>query len=190
MIKFEFENLTIEIYNDPTFSLHSTSNSHTYFKYYLGSGALDYPVSQYGIKILNDGTEINTCIIIGSGGATGINKSSALLDIDKVVICCCNTVFCLSVPSLELLWQTEADIATCFEIYKLDNDYIVHGELDISRIDGCGNIKWQFGGMDIWVSLGDKSAFTIASDCIQLFDFCNNEYRIDFNGKLLWSSVK
>jgi hypothetical protein len=113
-----------------------------------------------------------------------------LLDGNKLLICCCNTIFCLSVSDLELLWQTQADTITCFKIFKFESDYIVHGDLVISRIDNYGSIKWEFGGRDIWVSMGDKSEFTISSDFIQLFDFYDNEYIIDFNGELLWSSVK
>ena len=101
MIKLKFGNLEIEIYDDPTFSFLSTDNSHNYSRHYLVSGALDFPVSQHGIRILNNDIEINNCIIIGSGGATGINNNSALLDTDKILICCCDTLFCLSVPDLD-----------------------------------------------------------------------------------------
>lgn len=185
MVKLKFEDLTIEIYDDPVFLPGSTDNSRNYLKHYFGDGALEHPAARHGIKILDNDIEINNCIVIGSGGVTGVIEHSVLLDGDKILVCCCNTLFCLSVPGLELCWQTKADWATCFEVFKLDNDYLVHGELQISRIDSSGKIKWQFQGQDIWVCLGNKNPFNITPDFIQLFDFCNKEYKIDFNGELL-----
>jgi hypothetical protein len=73
MIKFEFDNLIIEIYDDPTFSFNSTDHSHVYSRHYSSGQALEFPVSKHGIRILNDGVEINSCIVIGSGGATGVH---------------------------------------------------------------------------------------------------------------------
>jgi len=51
-----------------------------------------------------------------------------------------------------LQWKTKADVATCFEIFKYRSDYIVHGEMAISRLSADGDIIWQQSGADIFVS--------------------------------------
>ena len=43
------------------------------------------------------------------------------------------------------MWRTQADQATCFEIYKYEDSYIIHGEFEISRLDKDGKIIWQQG---------------------------------------------
>ena len=190
MIPFQFKNLTIEVFDDSTYSYGSTDNKFYYLKYYFGDGGQKYPVSRHGIKIFDNHNEINSCIIIGSAGATGIHKNSALIDNDKLILCCCDTLFCLTLPELNLQWQTKVDNATCFQVFKLENEYLVHGELEISRVDNDGKIKWQFGGADIFVTIEGQDEFEFNSDHIMMTDFCKTKYKIDFNGKLINSTNK
>jgi len=90
-------------------------------------------------------------------------------------------------PDLNLLWQTHADTATCLQVFKFENDYLVHGELEISRIDKNGNIKWQFSGADIFVSFEGAEEFILNPDHILLKDFSGRQYKIDFDGQELRS---
>ncbi|MGN6195819.1 MAG: hypothetical protein ACTHOB_12835 [Ginsengibacter sp.] len=139
---------------------------------------------------MQDDQVINNCIIIASGGATGVLQNSSLLDNERLLICCCDTVFCLTLPDLDLKWKTQADQATCFEIFKQQDDYIVHGELQVTKLDKDGSKKWEFGGADIFVSIDEEEPFIIESDGILLTDFYKTKYKIDFNGKLLWDTHK
>ena len=41
---------------------------------------------------------------------------------------------------------------TCFGIHFLDEDYVIHGELEITRLDKDGKIVWQYIGRDIWTT--------------------------------------
>jgi hypothetical protein len=58
-----------------------------------------------------------------------------IIEDKRLLICCSDSIFCLSIPDLTLLWRTRADEATCFEILKYQDSYIVHGELEILRLD-------------------------------------------------------
>ena len=185
MNQHKYNDLTIEVYDEPTYKLGSADNNFNYSKYYLGDYAEKYPTSKHGVKLFRDNEIIDSCIIIGSGGATGVYQNSSLIDNNQLVICCCDTIFSLSLPDLGLNWKTQADQATCFQIFKLQNDFLVHGELLISRIDKDGEIKWQFGGNDIFVSIEGEEEFKLAEDHIVLADFAKTKYKIDFNGKLL-----
>jgi hypothetical protein len=102
-----------------------------------------------------------------------------------LVICCSNTVFKLTIPDLNLEWKTVADSATCFGIHFLDKDYIVHGELDITRLDKDGKIVWQNGGRDIWITAEGIDDFAVYDDYILATDWGYNRYKFDFDGKLL-----
>lgn len=190
MNRYQYKNLTIEVTDEPTYKFGSTDNNFNYSKHYFGDGATEYPTSKHGIKIYQDDQIIESCIIIGSGGTTGVHQNSSLLDKDRLIICCCDTIFCLTLADLELKWKTQADQATCFQIFKQQDDYIIHGELQVAKLDKDGKIKWEFGGADIFVSIDNEEEFKIENDGILLTDFTKTKYKIDFDGKLIWDTYK
>lgn len=178
MNRHPYKNLIIEVLEDPTYNSDSADNRFSYLKCYYAEGAIGYPTSKYGLRIFQDDKEINSCVLIGAGGATEVHNDLYLIDNNQIVICCCDTVFCLTLPFLELKWKRKADLVTCFGIYKLEDDYIVHGEIEISRLSNVGDIKWQFSGRDIFVSLDGDEAFTLHKDHIALIDFSNQRYEL------------
>ncbi len=185
---YQYKNLTIEISDEPNYRFDSNDNNFCYSKHYFADGANKYPTSKHGIKIYRKDQIIDSCIVIGSGGSIGIYENSALLDTDQLLICCSNTIFCLTLPDLELKWRTKADQATCFQIFKYKDDYLIHGELQVSKLDSNGKIKWEFSGADVFVSRDNEEEFRIENDAILLTDFVGTKYMIDFNGKLITSS--
>lgn len=190
MNRHQYKNLTIQVLDEPTYKYGSVDNNFNYSKTYFGDNAEQYPTSKHGIKIYQGDHVIASCIIIGSGGATGIHQNSSIADNDQLVVCCCDTVFSLALPDLALKWKTQADLATCFQIIKHQGDYIVLGELQVTKLDKDGNKKWEFGGADIFVSIDHDEEFKIESDGILLTDFAKTKYKINFDGKLLWSTHK
>ncbi len=190
MNRHQYKNLTIEVIDEPTYKFGSTDNNFNFSKHYFGDGATEYLSSKHGIKIYQDGQIIESCIIIGSGGATAVHQNSSLLDKDQLIICCSDTIFCLTLPDLELKWKTQTDQATCFQIFKKQDDYIIHGELQVVKLDKDGKIKWEFGGADIFVSIDNEEEFKIENDGILLTDFAKTKYKIDFEGKLIWDTYK
>ena len=152
MNSYQYKHLTVEVIDEPAYKFGSSDNTFSYTKHYFGDSATEFPTSKHGVKIAQDNKIINSCIVIGSGGATGVHQNSSLIDNDKLLLCCCDTIFCLTLPDLHLKWKTKADTATCFQIFQLRDDYIVHGELQVTRLDRDGNKKWTFGGADIFVA--------------------------------------
>ncbi len=190
MNQYPYRNLTIEVLDEPAYTFGSTDNNFNYTKHYFGVGGEECPVSKHGIKIFQDNDLIDNCIVIACGGATGVHRNASLINDEQLLICCCNTVFCLMLPNLNLQWKTQADQATCFQIFKQQDDYIVHGELQVTRLDKHGNKKWEFGGADIFVSADSEEEFKLEGDGILFTDFAKTKYKIDFDGKLLWVSYK
>lgn len=190
MNKYQYKNFAIEVLDEQTYKFGSSDNNFSYTKHYFGVDATEYPTSKHGIKIYQGDQIIDNCIVIGSGGATGIHANSSLIDNDLLLLCCCNTIFCLTLCDLELKWKTQADQITCFQIFKNQDDYIIHGELQIAKLDKNGNIKWEFGGADIFVSIDGEEEFKIENDGILLTDFAKTKYKIDFDGKLIWDTYK
>lgn len=70
-----------------------------------------------------------------------------------------------------------------FAIYKIEKGYIIYGEIEIIMLDFDFNEKWSFSGKDIFVSVSGKTPFELRENSIHLWDFEDNEYEIDFEGK-------
>jgi len=174
----------IDIYNDQTFKLDSADNVNEYDFIYFDKSEYQFP-SVFGIKIFQGDTQLKSAIIGSIGGATGIHDMSAIVEDDRILICCSNTIFCLSIPELNLLWRTQADQGTCFEIYKYQDGYIIHGELEISRLDKDGKILWQRSGADIFTTQDGKDDFRIMENYILATDWENRKFKFDFNGNIL-----
>ena len=184
-MKLKYKNFEIEVLDDPNYTLNSADNLRQYEKVHFdGQHHEDYfyPTSKHAVIIKKVKNEVSNAIICEVGGATGISKKSFIVEDDKIWILICNKIYCLKIPSLELHWQKEIDAFTNFSIYKLEKDFIIHGELEIFRITKEGDIIWRFGGRDIWVTIEGTNEITIETNTIRLFDFQSNEYVLDFDG--------
>ncbi len=93
--------------------------------------------------------------------------------------------FCsLSISDLRLNWVTKCNnTVVCFEIFKVNNDYIIHGELSILKISSSGKIEWEFFGRDIFTTIDGIDDFYIEDNLIVAKDWGNNVYKLDSDGK-------
>lgn len=174
----------IDIFRDEDFIRGASDNLHKYDIEHFDESKYEFP-TMIGIKVFEDNSLIKNAIIGSIGGATGIHEGSAIVEDDRVLICCCDSIFCLSIPDLTLVWRTQADQATCFEIRKYQDDYIIHGELEISRLDKNGKILWQQSGADIFVTLYGSQGFEMTDQYIIVSDFENRIYKFDYDGNNL-----
>ncbi|QOG03947.1 hypothetical protein [Flavobacterium sp. MDT1-60] len=187
-MKQQYKSFEIEVRDEPNYIFNSVKNLRQYNKFFFHE---DYyqenfnTTSKHAIIIKEFETEISNAIIGEIGGATGVYDNSFIIENDKIWICVCNKIYCLEIPSLELIWQKEFDHFTNLSIYKLEKDFVLHGELEILRITREGEIVWRFGGRDIWINPEGKTEFNIEDNVIRLFDFESNEYVLDFDGNLI-----
>jgi hypothetical protein len=181
MIQFTFEPYNIDVYDIPTFPRSSSNSLNDYNNIYFDGCEYKW-TSIHGIKIFQDNKLFKSAAIAAAGGGTVIHKNSALIDNNRLLVCCSDSVFCLSIPDLGLLWRTQADPATCFEILKYKESYIIHGEMEISRIDINGKILWQQSGADIFVTPDGKGGLKFSEGFISVKDWGNRVYKYDYDG--------
>ncbi|MBO9202791.1 MULTISPECIES: hypothetical protein [Niastella] len=181
----QYKHLTIEVFDDSSFT--QTSDSPTsYDKIYQSEKGKEFvPVSQHAIIVYSDHVKTTSAILLATAGATSVTPDSVLLDNDNLIARCCNTVFCLALPDLNLNWMIEADWATCFSIHNYQDSYITHGETSIARIDRKGDLLWSYSGADIFVCLEEGTSFEMHDNYIELTDFNGRKYKIDFNGETI-----
>lgn len=143
------------------------------------------PSSKHGIRITEDGVEKCSALLLESGGATRISKNSFLIKNDLIYICCSCQIYSLNLADLTSNWRNQYDVATCFGIYEFDEDFIIHGEIQVSRINKNGEIKWSFSARDIFVNPDVKTEFKIVDNRIELIDWEGCKYVLNADGKIL-----
>jgi hypothetical protein len=181
---FETGKYKIELQVDELYSDSSTDNLNQYQKIYFTESEYILP-TKIGIKVFQNEELIKSAIIGSIGGGTGIHNNSQIIDNDEITICCSDSIFCLSIPNLDLKWKTQADQITCFELFKKDDSYIVHGEMEITKLDSNGQIVWQQSGADIFTTEKGIDDFEITDSYIRATDWENRTYKFDFNGKVI-----
>lgn len=178
---FEIGKYLVELLIDTDYNQDLNDNVNKYSKIYLSKS--DFQLStKIGIKIFENETEINNAIIGAEGGATGLHKTSQIIESNRILICCSNSVFCLEFPTLDLNWKTEVDEITAFEIIKIEDGYIIHGEMEITRIDDSGKIIWQNSGADIFSTQNSDSNFEVHENLISVTDWNNRIYKWNLDG--------
>lgn len=178
------EKQIIKFYDETDYRFSSVDNIKTYNKTFI-SGEKSALTSLIGIEVFEDKELKSSCIIGSEGGGTGITGNTTLISFGGLVVCCSNTVFKLTIPDLNLEWKTISDSATCFGIHYLDKDYVVHGELEITKLDKDGKIVWQQSGRNIWTTKEGNEDFAVYDNHILARDWDYSIYKFDFNGKLL-----
>lgn len=86
-----------------------------------------------------------------------------------------------------LLFKKFECMGTTCGIYAIKDGFIVWGEIEIIRLDSSFDRVWAFSGKDIFVSQTSTIPFSISENRIKLYDWENNYYELDFDGKRILS---
>ncbi len=178
MLNYKFSSLNLTIYEDDSFTSHSSDNIRSYDHDYIGQ---DKSVNQVGVLVSENDVVIKSAIIGSDGGKTSVSKDNIILSGDLLFIAAGDTIFKLKIPDLKLVYGIRVDEASIFGIHQMDQDIIVHGELQITRLTNEGSILWQKSGMDIFTQV-DGTFFKIENNEIHVRDWEENLYIFDKNG--------
>ena len=181
MVTLSKNNYTIQIFEEDNYHLKAEDNKYNYNNSIFIK--TDYNQSHIGIRAFQYGEEINSCVLFGNGLGGLVFEDSLLVHENQIIICCSNYLCAISLDTFELKWKSEVDPDSAWHIYQLEDDYLVHGELQISRITKDGDIKWQFRGDDIFFSLEGTEECKIENDSILLTDFEEKKYVLNFDGQ-------
>ena len=106
------------------------------------------------------------------------NSQTVKLFGNKLIIALDQSIFCLSLPELELQWDLGLDEMPIFEFITIEEDILLRGELQIFRINMNGEIVWSTFGNNIWVNIDGKREMQIIDNEVVLTDFNGRVYRI------------
>lgn len=174
-MRWERARYAIELTDEPAYSFASADNSRKYIREYLLAPGCR-PFSKHSVSCSQDGEARGSAILGASGGPTGIHDRSCVLLDSCCFVAVGDRVACLALPDLGLLWQAEADTATCFGLYATADEkhLVIHGELEISKVTLAGHKEWAFSGRDIFTG-----TCTVAQGSVLVTDFNGERYSID-----------
>ncbi len=179
-IVLETDGYSIGLVNETQYDPASTDHVRRYDRTYADEAGDTYrSSSRHGIFVYSGGEALASCCVCSSGGATGIHATCCVFDDGYLLLCCGDSIFCLTIPALDLSWWTKADMVTCFEIFTHEGGYIVHGELELSRLSRDGAIVWQFSGPDIFVTQAGVGDFVLDGDVIHAAVWTGQRFTID-----------
>jgi hypothetical protein len=130
--------------------------------------------SRHCVTVSRDGKPIASRMLIASGGATVVHAHSAFVRDDRCFVAIGPYVCSLQIPSLEPIWTTQADEASCFGVYHAPQyeGIVSHGELSIARLSYDGDVVWSAGGADIFTN-----GFALQEHHAEAIDFEGRRYR-------------
>jgi hypothetical protein len=166
----------LELINEPTYTPGSADNIRPYSCEHNLTDAAYQLSSRHGLVVREGGVIRQSCILLAGGGSSGVHGHSVVIVGDTCFVAVGNTLCSLALPSGELLWHLQVDIATCFGVYFSAKHHclISHGELEIARISLSGEVVWSSGGADIF-----SEGFELHSDYVEAVDFNRTVYRMD-----------
>ncbi|WP_010516057.1 hypothetical protein [Leptospira licerasiae] len=168
----------IKIISDSTFGIGSVDNLHSYDR--IIDVNHDIASTKFGIFTTN------CSVLLANSGVSGLHENCYLVKNDFLYLCLGDSVFSLAIPSLELQWRSQVDGISCFGIYEISDGFIIHGELEITRINIAGNIIWQHSGSDIFTTSDGIDVFKIENNIIYAKSWDDRLYRFTLDGEILF----
>lgn len=173
---------SVEISIDRTYTVGSADNKPYDTVYNPGNFRRDWNTT-FSIEI--DGINGKTKIAL-VGDFFSYDYECAILEGEVLTVLQNHSVSQIDIADGELLRHKEFEcFGTNNAIYRVENGYVIYGEVQITMLDLQLNKLWDFSGRDIFVSVTGKNCFELTEDSIRLYDFEDNYYEIDFNGKLI-----
>lgn len=185
---FYLKDYILELIDDKNYSPGSADNINRYSKEYIGDTIIknNYrATNKIGLRLFDRSTdeELTSIILCESGGLSSLHSQSFIFDDEKLMICIGTMVYCIRLPDLAKIWCYSFDHACIFSIHNIENDFVVHGELSISRFDKNGALKWTYSSNDIFVNLEDNVNFAVLNGRIKVRDWYGEIHLLDGNGR-------
>lgn len=179
----ENNNCSIDIKIDETFTIDSADNRH----YDIIHNPCHYKHSDLAktlaIHVDLFSKEYSIALV---GSFYTYDSDCAVLENDTLTVLQNDTITIINIIDGSIIKHITFDCFGCnYGIYKVKKGYIIYGEIEITMLDFDFVKKWAFSGKDIFVSLSSKKPFELREDSICLYDFEDNYYEIDFDGKIV-----
>jgi len=132
------------------------------------------------IVIQNEMYEETRIALIGS--LFGYESDCAILKDRELLVLIDKDIFIINIDDYMLITYRNLDcFGNNFGIYLVNDGYIIHGEMEVFKLDYELNKVWEFSGADIFVTHDDKLPFLIDGDRIKIYDWNGTYYELDWD---------
>jgi len=188
-VVIENDYVKITIKQDKTYTVDSVDNK----PYDIIMNPFKYTRSDYTktmeIVIKNEMFEEMRIALIGS--LYGVESNYAVLKDRELVFLIEKDIFIINIDEYKLIKYRKIEcFGDNFGIYLVNDGYIIHGEMEVFKLDYELDKVWQFLGADIFVTQDEKLPFLINGDRIKIYDWNGTYYEIDLDGKLIYDTYK
>lgn len=182
-MELQNDNCNIKISVDETYTVGSSDNRH--YDFVINPQQSKHNDFYKVLSITIDLFYTEFCIAL-VGDYYSYESDCAILESEILTVLQNDTITQINIiDGSQLLFKTFDCFGCNFGIYKVQQGYLLYGEIEITMLDFDFNEKWKFSGKDIFVSITGKTAFELCENSIKLYDFEDNFYEIDFDGKLI-----
>ena len=173
----------VEINTDETFTIDSVDNRY----YDIIHNPCRYEHNDFSktlaIHIDLFSKEYNIALV---GSFYTYDIDCAVLENETLTVLQNDTITVINIFDGSIIKHIKFDCLGCnYGIYKVQQGFIIYGEIEIIMLDVDFIKKWSFFGKDIFVSLSNKKPFELRDNSICLYDFEDNYYEIDYDGKTI-----
>lgn len=187
VIQTDYVKITIK--PDETYTIDSVDNK----PYDIIMNPFKYTRNNYAkameIVIQNEVYEETRIALIGS--LYGYESDCAVLNNKELLVLIDKDIFIINIDDYMLIKYKNIDcFGDNFAVYLVHDGYIIHGEMEIFKLDYELNKVWEFSGADIFVTQDDKLPFLIDGDRLKIYDWNGAYYEIDLNGNLIYDTYK
>ncbi|HEY1045711.1 MAG TPA: hypothetical protein VGF79_04685 [Bacteroidia bacterium] len=161
---------------------HYLNGDPTVIHAYIGIDYFKY-VNENGLM---QESPVSACLLGATGEATGVSDLTVLMCDECVLVSCADSVFCLSLPDLNLNWKVKADVVTCLGLYQIGSNYLIHGAFEISMLDEEGNCLWNLSSKGIsWDFYNGIEKLSLERDYFKVWDWDKRMFCFNFEGELV-----
>lgn len=189
IVVIESNNVKITIKEDKTYTIDSVDNK----PYDIIMNPFKYKRNDYAkimeIVIQNEIFEETSIALIGN--LYGYESNCAVLKDREVIVLIDKGIYVINIDEYKLVKYKKIDcLGNNFAIYLVNSGYIIHGEIEVFKLDFQLDKIWGFSGADIFVTQDNKLPFLIDGNRIKMYDWNGTYYEIDLNGQLIYDTYR
>ena len=188
MMRLENRFCKIQIELDDTYVIGSPNNRDYDITFNPGKYRVDENYNVFRIRVDLRDREYTIALI---GDCQSWVENCAVLEDAKLTVLQGWQIIQVDVCSGLLIQSATIDSMGCnYELYKVRENYLIYGEIDITMLNASFQKLWYFSGHDIFACATDKKAFEIKEEKICLYDFEETYYELDYDGNVILEDTK
>ena len=178
------EKFSVKITLDDTFTVNSADNPFHYDKIlYARDIAPNDFYKTLSVEIDNGTNALRIALV---GDYFSYDFDCAVLNDDVLTVMQNNNLTSISLSDYNIVKKVKLpENGTNYGIYRCKYGYLIYGEMQITMLDFDFQCLWYFMGRDIFVSQNENKPFEFDDEKIMLYDWENNYYELDYNGRLI-----